>query len=86
MIPKLDLTKKSFLQVSVLACFIAAIVLLMILDYFNLESFPIFNERGFYFDYTWKGRLFILFFMWLLVLEYSLNVVQEPKKDQEKLP
>ena len=86
MLPKLDLTKKSLLQVSVLACFIAAIILLIILDYFNLESFTIFNERGFYFDYTWKGRLFILFFMWLLVLEYSLNVGQEPKTDQEKLP
>ncbi|PVX23146.1 MAG: hypothetical protein CW716_12825 [Candidatus Bathyarchaeum sp.] len=86
MLPKLDLKKKSLLQVSVLACFIAAIVLLIILDYFNLESFAIFNERGFYFDYTWKGRLFILFFMWLLVLEYSLNVGQEPKTDQEKLP
>ncbi len=86
MLPKFDITKKSWLQVSVLVCFIAAIILLMILDYFNLESFPIFNERGFYFDYTWKGRLFILFFMWLLVLEYSLNVGQEPKTDQENLP
>ena len=86
MLPKFDLTKKSRLQVTVLGCFIAAIVLLIFLDYFNLESFPIFNERGFYFDYTWKGRLFILFFMWLLVLEYSLNVGQEPKTDQENKP
>ena len=86
MLPKFDPMKKSWLQIAVIVCFIAAIVLLMILDYFNLESFPIFNERGFYFDYTWKGRLFILFFMWLLVLEYSLNVGQEPKTDTEKLP
>ena len=86
MLPKFDPMKKSWLQIAVIVCFIAAIVLLMILDYFNLESFPIFNERGFYFDYTWKGRLFILFFMWLLVLEYSLNVGQEPKTDPEKLP
>ena len=86
MLHKLDLTKKSWFEVSVLICFITAIVLLMILDYFNLESFPIFNERGFYFDYTWKGRLFILFFMWLLVLEYSLNLGEEPKTDQEDMP
>ncbi|MDH5771183.1 MAG: archaeosortase/exosortase family protein [Candidatus Bathyarchaeota archaeon] len=78
--------KKSWLQSSVLVCFIAAIVLLMILDYFNLESFAIFNNRGFYFDYTWKGRLFLLFFLWLFVLEYSLNLEKEPKKDLESKP
>lgn len=83
MLRKFDITKKSWLQVSVLACFIAAIVLLMLLDYFDLESFSIFNDTGFYFDYTWKGRLFLLFFLWLLVLEYSLNIEKEPIKDQE---
>ena len=42
----------------------------MFLDYFDLESFPLLNERGFYFDYTWVGRLFLLFFLWLFVLEF----------------
>ena len=78
--------KKSWLQGSLLVCFIAAIVLLMILDYFNLESIAIFNERGFYFDYTWKGRLFLLFFLWLFVLEYLLNLEKPSKKDLETKP
>lgn len=86
MLPRYEMIKKSWLQSSLLVCFIAAIVLLMILDYFNLESFAIFNERGFYFDYTWKGRLFLLFFLWLLVLEYSLNLEKAPKKDLESKP
>jgi len=83
--PRYEMVKKSWLQGSLLVCFIAAIVLLMILDYFNLESFAIFNERGFYFDYTWKGRLFLLFFLWLFVLESSLNLNQS-KKDLESKP
>jgi thaumarchaeosortase len=84
MLPRFGMIKKSWFQRSLLVCFIAAIVLLMILDYFNLESFAIFNERGFYFDYTWKGRLFLLFFMWLLVLEYSLNLDKEPNDAESK--
>lgn len=84
--PRYEIMKKSWLQGSLLVCFIAAIVFLMILDYFNLESFAIFNNRGFYFDYTWKGRLFLLFFLWLFVLEYSLNLEKEPKKDLESKP
>jgi thaumarchaeosortase len=86
MLPRFEMLKKPRLQSFVLVCFIAAIVLLMILDYFNLESFAIFNERGFYFDYTWKGRLFLLFFLWLFVLEYSLNLEKEPKNDLESKP
>ncbi|MCW4034659.1 MAG: hypothetical protein NWF03_04780, partial [Candidatus Bathyarchaeota archaeon] len=68
--------KKSWLQVCLLACFIAAIILLIILDYYNLESIAMFNTRGFYFDYTWKGRLFLLFFLWLFVLE-TFNMEQQ---------
>jgi len=78
--------KKSWLPASLLVCFIAAIVLLMVLDYFNLESIALFNERGFYFDYTWKGRLFLLFFLWLFILEYLLNLEKLSKKDLEAKP
>jgi len=86
MCPRYEMMKKSWLQGSLLVCFIAAIVLLMILDYFNLESIALFNERGFYFDYTWKGRLFLLFFLWLFVLEYLLNLEKPSKKDLETKP
>ena len=78
--------KKSLLHISLLVFFIAAIGLLMVLDYFNIESLTLFNERGFYFDYTWKGRLFLLFFLWLFVLESSLNLEKLSKKDAETKP
>jgi thaumarchaeosortase len=77
--------KKSWLHASLLACFVAAIVLLVILDYFNLESLALFNEK-FFFDYTWKGRLFLLFFLWLFVLETSLNWETQPKENSEIKP
>ena len=77
--------KKYWLHVSLLACFTAAVALLVFLDYFNLESITLFNERGFYFDYTWKGRLFLLFFMWLFVLETSINL-KTLEKDWESSP
>jgi thaumarchaeosortase len=77
--------KKTWFHVSLLACFVAAIVLLVILDYFNLESIALFNEK-FFFDYTWKGRLFLLFFLWLFVLETSLNWENQSKEDSEIKP
>jgi thaumarchaeosortase len=74
--------KKSWLHAFLVACFVAAIALLVVLDYFNLESIVKFNEE-FFFDYTWKGRLFLLFFAWLLVLETSLN--WDPPKETPEL-
>ncbi|MGD9130627.1 MAG: exosortase/archaeosortase family protein [Candidatus Bathyarchaeota archaeon] len=77
--------KKSWFHTFLLACFVAAIVLLVVLDYFNLESITKFNNE-FFFDYTWKGRLFLLFFLWLFVLETSLNWENQPKEDTELKP
>ena len=71
--PNREMLKKSWLHISLLACFAAAVALLMILDYLNMESIALFNERGFYFNYTFKGRLFLLFFLWLFVLESLSN-------------
>jgi thaumarchaeosortase len=76
--------KKSWLQISLLVMYFVAIGLLMVLDYFDLEAFPLLNERGFYFDYTWVGRLFLLFFLWLFVLEF-LNIKQS-SEDLEVKP
>jgi thaumarchaeosortase len=45
----------------------------MILDYLNIESFNLFNER-FLFNETWKGRMFYLFFIWLLFLESIIDL------------
>jgi thaumarchaeosortase len=60
--------KKSWLNISLIACFAMAILLLMFLDYFNLEKIAFFNNIGFLFEYTWKGRLLLFFFFWLFVL------------------
>ncbi len=78
--------KKSWFHTSLLVCFIAAVALLVFLDYFNLESITAFNERGFYFDYSWKGRLFILFFIWLFVLETTLNMEKFLEEEQNTKP
>jgi len=64
-----EFLKKTWLHLFLVACFAAAIALLMVLDYFNLEKLAFFNNTGFLFDYTWKGRLFLLFFVWLFALE-----------------
>lgn len=74
--------KKWWLQASLITCFAAAISLLIFLDYFNLEKIAFFNNIGFLFDYTWKGRLFLLFFIWLFVLEsfLSLGLLKEDLK------
>ena len=50
--------KKPSLPVLVIVLLTAALALLMVLDYFNLESLEHFNKGGFYFDYSWKGRMF----------------------------
>ena len=60
--------RKSWFSISLIACFAIAIFLLMFLDYFNLEKIAFFNNIGFFFDLTWKGRLFLFFFFWLFVL------------------
>jgi len=65
----ISMPKESWLHVSLVVCFAAAIALLMFLDYFNLEKIAFFNDTGFMFDYTWKGRLFLFLFFWLFVLE-----------------
>jgi len=60
--------RKSWFSISLIACFAITIFLLMFLDYFNLEKIAYFNDTGFFFELTWKGRLFLFFFLWLFVL------------------
>lgn len=81
----MEWVKKSWLHLSLIACFAGAIALLMILDYFNLEKIAFFNNVGFFFDYTWKGRLYLLFFVWLFALE-SLLVFKSSNEAMENTP
>jgi thaumarchaeosortase len=66
-----------------MVCFAAAIALLMYLDYFNIEKIAPFNNIGFLFDYTWKGRLFLFFFFWLFILE-SFSSFQSLQQDPKR--
>jgi len=73
--------KKYYFHIALIVCFAVPIMLLMTLDYLNIESFYLFNTR-FLFDETWKGRMFYLFFIWLLFLESII----ESEKIVEKRP
>jgi thaumarchaeosortase len=66
--------REYWLHIALIACFAAALFLMMFLDYFNMEQIGFFNTAGFMFDYTWKGRLYLLFFLWLFALESFLSI------------
>ncbi len=55
----------------------------MILDYFNIESIAHFNDGGFYFEYTWKGRLYLLFFLAIFILEFFASFAGLSRKSVE---
>ncbi len=65
--------RRYFFPLTLLVCFGVAIMLLMALDYLNMETFSVFNVEGFMFAKTWKGRMFYLFFLWLLLLELIIS-------------
>ena len=69
---KLSEIKKGRLHLLLLSSFFIPILLILFLDFFNIEAFASFNQK-FMFDLTWKGRMFYLFFMWLLLLESILD-------------
>lgn len=76
--------KKSWFHIALLCSFSVPIVVLMVLDYLDVESasFWIFNQE-FRFLSTWKGRMFYLFFLWLLfietVIDWNKIVEKKPK-------
>ena len=64
--------KKGRLHLFMLSSFFIPILLILFLDFFNIEAFPSFNQK-FMFDLTWKGRMFYLIFMVLLLFESRLG-------------
>jgi thaumarchaeosortase len=70
--------KKYAFHIVLLILFTLPIILLVIFDYFNIESFPpspfeaSFNQK-FVFEETWKGRMFYLFFIWLILTESVID-------------
>jgi len=71
--------KKYYFHMTLLVCFTIPIMLLVLLDFLDVESFSLFNER-FLFNETWKGRMFYLFFIWLLFLESIIDLERIVKK------
>ena len=69
---KLSEMKKRRLHLLLSSFFFIPILLIFFLDFFNIEAFGSFNQK-FMFDLTWKGRMFYLFFIWLLILETILD-------------
>ena len=72
------------LIIFLIVAFLSAVSLLAFLDYFNLESIQLLNQRGFYFEYTWKGRMFLLMFSLLFVFESVLNWQKLGSLDQQE--
>ncbi len=64
--------KKSWFLIALLFSFSVPITVLMIVDYLNIESFYVFNLE-FRFLATFKGRMFYIFFLWLVFLESIIN-------------
>lgn len=81
----LEFVKRHWLTILLLASFTAAIALLMFIDYFNLENISLFNEKGFFFDYTWKGRMFLLVFLMLFIFEAVVNGKWFASSEQAKV-
>lgn len=69
---KLSEIKKGRFHLRLLSSFFIPILLILFLDLFNVEATAAFNQK-FMFEFTWKGRMFYLFFMWLFLLETILD-------------
>jgi|WetSurMetagenome_2_1015567.scaffolds.fasta_scaffold04740_3 thaumarchaeosortase len=67
--PTKETLRRHWLHLSLIACFTVSVFFLMYLDYFNLEKLSFFNNLGFAFEITWKGRMFLLFFLALFGIE-----------------
>ncbi len=69
---KLSEIRRARFHLLLLALYFLPILLILFLDFFDVEAFVPFNQK-FMFDLTWKGRMFYLFFVWLLLLESLLD-------------
>ena len=67
--PNREMLTRHWLHISLIACIATAIFFLLYLDYFNLEKIGFFNNADFLFQITWKGRMFLLFFLGLFLIE-----------------
>ena len=90
--------RKSWFHIVLVLCVALPIMMLFFLDYYNLEGYNyrfnyetnsfeswsnIFFNQSFVFELTWKGRMFLLVFLWLLLIESAIDwrkfVDEKPK-------
>ncbi len=62
-------SRQSLFHILLLALILASILLLLCLDYLNIERYPSTSVPLFYFERTWKGRMFYIFFIWIALVE-----------------
>lgn len=78
-------------------------MMLFLLDYYNLEGYNyrfnaetnnfeswsnVFFNQSFVFELTWKGRMFLLVFLWLLLIESAIDwrkIVDEKPKNHKMM-
>ena len=90
--------KKNWFHIVLLLCITLPIMTLFFLDYYNLEGYNyvintetnnfeswsnVFFNESFLFELTWKGRMFLLIFLWIIVIESAMDwktfVDEKPK-------
>lgn len=73
--------RKIWFNMTLMVCFIIPVILLLYLDFFNLEAFSDVFNQNFVFTWTWKGRMFYMMFLWLLFIESIIdwNYITENK-------
>ena len=91
--------RKSWFHIALIMCIALPIITLLFLDYSNLEGYNYryngetnafeswsntFFNQSFLFELTWKGRLFLLIFLWIIMIESAMDwndiVDKKPKK------
>lgn len=80
--------RKSWFHVALIICITLPIILLLFLDYYNMEGYNylynvetnsfeswsnFFFNQSFVFELTWKGRMFLLVFLWILLIESAID-------------
>jgi exosortase/archaeosortase family protein len=90
--------RKSWFHIALILCIALPIMMLFFLDYYNMEGYNyrynietdsfeswsnVFFNQNFLFELTWKGRMFLLVFLWLLIVESAIDwnkfVDEKPK-------
>ncbi|MDH7477680.1 MAG: archaeosortase/exosortase family protein [Candidatus Bathyarchaeota archaeon] len=80
--------RKSWFHIALIICIALPIMMLVFLDYFNMEGYNYryngetnafeswpntFFNQSFLFELTWKGRMFLLVFLWIILIESVMD-------------